>query len=68
MSRLDAGIVEDADLEPEPERYTGGFGLALVPQSDPKHQAAYIRIGFVRFSHWVVKRVVDVKPSQFTIV
>ena len=54
MSRLHAGIVEDADLEPEPERYTGGFGLALVPQSDPKHQAAYIRVGFVRFSHWVV--------------
>ena len=54
MSRLHAGIVEDADLEPEPERYTGGFELALVPQSDPKHQAAYIRVGFVRFSHWVV--------------
>jgi hypothetical protein len=68
MSRLDAGIVEDADLEPEPERYTGGFRLALVPQSDPKHQAAYIRVRFVQFSHQVVQRVVDVKPSQFTIV
>ena len=68
MSRLRAGIVEDADLEPEPERYTGEFGLALVPQSDPKHQAAYIRVGFVRFSYWVVKGVVDVKSSQFTIV
>jgi len=65
---LDAGIVEDADLNPEPERYTGGFGLALVPQSDPKHQAAYIRVGFVWFSHWVVKRIADVKQSQFTIV
>ena len=65
---LDAGIVEDADLEPEPERYTGGFGLALVPQSNPKHQAAYIRVGFVWFSDWVVKHVVDVKQSQFTIV
>ena len=65
---LDAGIVENADLEPEPERYTGGFGLALVPQSDPKHQAAYIRVGFVQFSPWVVKHVVDVKQSQFTIV
>ena len=65
---LDAGIVEDADLESEPERYTRGFGLALVPQSNPKHQAAYIPVGFVRFSHWVVKRVADVKQCQFTIV
>ena len=42
----------DPDLEPEPERYTRGFGLALVPQLNPKHQAEYIRVGFMRFSHW----------------
>ena len=65
---MSLGIVEGADLDPEPERYTGGFGLALVPQSGPKHRAAYVRVGFVRFSHWVVQCAVDVKPSQFIIV
>jgi hypothetical protein len=65
---LDPGIVEDADLEPEPERYTGGFGLALSPQTDTEHEAVYIRVGFVQFSPWVFKQIGSVQKSQFTIV
>jgi hypothetical protein len=65
---LDPGIVEDADLEPEPERYTGGFGLALSPQSNTKHEAVYVRVRFVQFSPRALKQVGSVEKSQFTIV
>jgi hypothetical protein len=40
---LDPGIVESADLEEEPERCTGGFGIALSPQSMTKEGVVYIR-------------------------
>jgi hypothetical protein len=36
---VDLGIVEDADLDLEPERCSGGFGLALSPHSDTEHEA-----------------------------
>ena len=63
---MDAGIVEDADLDPEPERYTGGFGLALSRQVDTEE--IYTRVGFIVFDGRMFKEIHQVKESQFTIV
>jgi hypothetical protein len=67
---VDAGIVEDADLGPEPERYTGGFGLALSHKKDAEDEVLYTRIGFVHFRNdaYTLDQIHKVKASRFTLV
>ena len=65
---LDLGIVENADLELEPERYSGGFGLALSLQSETGNEMVYHRVGFVQFSRWATKMVGRWKRSRISMV
>lgn len=64
---VNAGIVQDADLEP---RYTGGFGLALSHKQDAEDEVVYTRIGFVQFSSgaYTLGQIHKVKISRFTLV
>ncbi|KAH8807890.1 heterokaryon incompatibility protein-domain-containing protein [Xylogone sp. PMI_703] len=64
---VDPGVAEDLDLDPEPERYTGGFGLALLRKPNATTQSEYIRIGFVQFAGQVIKWIHKVEIFTITI-
>ena len=65
---VDPGIVQDADLDVEPERYTGGFGLALSPKPDTMGEPTFVRVGFVRFHPRCIKRIHEFRKYRFTIL
>ncbi|RFU24239.1 hypothetical protein B7463_g12103, partial [Scytalidium lignicola] len=65
---IDPGVAEDLDLDPEPERYTGGFGLALLRTPDTTGRPIYIRIGFVQFAGAVIKWIDKVEVSIISII
>lgn len=65
---IDAGIAEDLDLDQKPERYTGGFGIALLYQTCFEGIPTYARVGFVRFHGPMVNQISKVEASQFGLV
>lgn len=70
LSRLwmDAGIVEDLELEREPERYIRGFGIALLCKECSDDMPRYARVGFLRFCGPIVKQIHRVEASRFRLV
>jgi hypothetical protein len=65
---MDAGIAEDQDLEPEPEEYTGGFGIALLYKEFSDGIPTYTRVGFVQFHGSITKQIHKVEASRFSLV
>jgi hypothetical protein len=65
---MDAGIIQDLDLEGEPERYTGGFGIALLYKRCCDGLPIYARVGFVEFHGPMVKKIHTVEASRFGLV
>lgn len=67
---MDAGIAEDLDLQQEPERYSGGFGIAQLYKEDSEVHGlpTYVRVGFVQFHGPMVKEIHKIEVSRFGLV